>query len=85
MTNDKIVGVACAVVSGFLFARYLRIWIFELRFYHSRHWNFSVQSKYSGIATEGDNVLANNEGRPISNRARVLMVMPLFIIMAALG
>jgi hypothetical protein len=85
MTNDQLVGVACAVICAFFIMRYLKIWIFELRFYHARNWNFSVNSKYSGIATEGDIVLANNEGRPISNRSRVLIVMPLFILMAALG
>ena len=85
MTNDQLIGIACAAISGFLFVRYLKIWIFELRFYHSLNWNFSVDSKYSKIATEGDIVLANNEGRPVSNRFRVLIVMPSFIIMAVLG
>lgn len=85
MTKDQLIGVACAVISGITFARFLKIWIFELRFYHERNWNFSIDSKYSGIATLGDIVTAQNKDRPISNRARVLIVMPLFIIMTVLG
>ena len=73
------------MVFAFVFVRFLKIWIFELRFYHAVNWDFSVDSKYSGSAKLGDIVLAGDKGIPMSNRARVLMLTPLIIVGAALA
>ena len=83
--KDQLIGIVSVVVFTVAFFRFLNIWIFELRFYRERNWDFNIDSKYSGAATQGDIVVPNVKGRPLSNRARVLLLVPSILIGSALA
>jgi hypothetical protein len=84
MSLDKAVIALCAVVFLPSAVRLFKIWFYELRFYREKNWNFSINSKYSGIAKWGD-AAPKDEGISVSNRARVLFVVPTLAFGFAFG
>jgi hypothetical protein len=85
MTIDQLVSAVAAVIFGVAFIRNFSNMIGEFNFYRLHDWNFSKDSPRSGKATYGDIITPRDIGKPIDNKTRVTIVLPLFAFGAAVG
>jgi hypothetical protein len=80
--KDLLVYWTTLFLFAFAFHKCMKQLLNELAFYRNLKWDFSKDSRFSGSVKHGD-VYAKDEGPPLSNKARVVLFLPLATAMSA--
>jgi hypothetical protein len=82
--KDQIVALITLVTTAILLQRFAVQFYREIRFYRSVNWDFTIDSEFSGSATEGG-IFGHQKGNPMSNQARVMFALPLALFVLFFG